>query len=74
MQVAKRRKLVPGDIVVCKGIRTEIKEITFQEFWEGEGFYTAFFDTTGIYRSWKQWYDGGYVENNKGEQIYVGKN
>ena len=56
------KKLEAGDIVVCKGIRAEIAEITFQEYWgEKEGFYTEFRDTNRIYRNWKQWTDGGYV-------------
>ena len=53
--------LEAGDIVVCQGIQATISEITFQEYWEGEGFYAEFRDTNGIYRNWKQWVDGGYV-------------
>jgi len=55
-------KLKPGDIITCKGIRAIIKEITFQEYWEGEGYYIEFMDTNGNYRNWKQWTDGGNVE------------
>ena len=51
-----------GDTVVCKGIRATIASITFQEYWgDKEGFHTEFTDTNGIYRSWKQWTDGGYI-------------
>jgi hypothetical protein len=53
--------LEPGDVIICKGIRAEIAQITFQEYWEGEGFYTEFTDTHGVYRNWKQWVDGGEV-------------
>lgn len=54
-------ELEPGDTIVCKGIKATIAKITFQEYWEGEGFYTEFTDTNGVYRNWKQWIDGGHV-------------
>lgn len=54
-------ELEPGDTIVCKGIKVTIAKITFQEYWEGEGFYTEFTDTNGVYRNWKQWIDGGNV-------------
>ena len=54
-------ELEPGDTIVCKGIKVTITKITFQEYWEGEGFYTEFTDTNGVYRNWKQWIDGGNV-------------
>ena len=53
--------LEAGDKVKCKGITCTIAEITFQEYWEGDGFYTEFRDTNGNYRNWKQWVDGGEV-------------
>lgn len=53
--------LEPGDTIICKGIKTIIKEIMFQEYWEGYGFITEFVDTNGVYRSWKQEVDGGKV-------------
>lgn len=53
--------LEPGDKVKCKGITCTIAEITFQEYWEDDGFYTEFRDTNGVYRSWKQRVDGGEV-------------
>ena len=54
-------KLEPSDTIVCKGIRVTIKEIEFQEYWDGYGFITEFIDTNGNYRSWKQGIDGGKV-------------
>lgn len=54
-------QLEPGDTIVCKGIKATIAKITFQEYWEREGFYTEFTDTNGVYRNWKQWIDGGKV-------------
>lgn len=54
-------ELEPGDTIVCKGIKATIAKITFQEYWEREGFYTEFTDTNGVYRNWKQWIDGGKV-------------
>lgn len=54
-------ELEPGDTIVCKGIKATIVKITFQEYWEREGFYTEFTDTNGVYRNWKQWIDGGKV-------------
>ena len=57
------RNLKPGDVVHCKGITCEIKEISFQEPWEWrEAYCLEFYDTNGIYRSWKQSIDGGYAE------------
>ena len=54
-------QLEAGDTIVCQGIQATIKEITFQEYWYNEGFYTEFRDTNGVYRNWKQWVDGGEV-------------
>lgn len=62
IEVTTDHKLKPGDIVTCKGISATIKEITFQEYWEGEGYYVEFTDTNGNYRNWKQWTDGGTVK------------
>lgn len=53
--------LEPGDTIICKGIKVTIKEIEFQEYWEGYGFITEFTDINGNYRSWKQEIDGGKV-------------
>lgn len=53
--------LEPGDTILCKGIKATIKEIEFQEYWEGYGFITEFTDTNWVYRSWKQGVDGGKV-------------
>lgn len=56
------RQLRPGDTIVCQGIRATIKEIAFQEPWEWrQAYYLEFRDTNGIYRSWKQNFDGGYA-------------
>ena len=54
-------KLEPGDTIVCKGIRSTIKEIKYQDYWYNNGFITEFIDTNGNYRSWKQCIDGGRV-------------
>lgn len=54
-------KLEPGDTIICHGVKATIEKITFQEYWEGDGFYTEFTDTNGVYRNWKQWVDGGKV-------------
>lgn len=56
-----RRKLEPGDKIVCQGIEATIAEIQYQEYWEDSGFITEFIDTNGIYRNWKQQFDGRYV-------------
>lgn len=56
-----RRKLEPGDKIVCQGIEATIAEIKYQEYWEDEGFIVEFTDTNGVYRSWKQALDGRYV-------------
>ena len=54
-------QLEPGDTIVCKGIKATIKEITYQEYWDREGFIVEFIDINGKYRSWKQYVDGGNV-------------
>lgn len=54
-------ELEHGDTIICQGIKATIKEIKFQEYWEGYGFITEFTDTNGNYRSWKQGIDGGKV-------------
>ena len=54
-------QLEPGDTIICKGIKTTIKEIKYQEWWNDYGFIVEFIDTNGNYRSWKQGADGGKV-------------
>lgn len=62
MRTENRIKILEiGDKINCMGITCEIKEIAYQEYWEGYGFRTEFTDTNGVYRSWKQDIDGGYV-------------
>lgn len=57
------RDLKPGDVVHVQGIVCEIAEIAWQEPWDWrEAYYLEFRDTNGIYRSWKQNFDGGYAE------------
>lgn len=59
------RDLKPGDIVHCHGIVCEIKKIAWQEPWSWRNaYYLEFRDTNGVYRSWKQNFDGGYAEVN----------
>ena len=55
------KQLEPGDTIVCQSIKATIDTITFQEYWDKDGFYTEFRDTNGTYRNWKQWIDGGYI-------------
>ena len=58
----------PGDVVVCCGIRATIKEIYYQDYYDGpewgphQGWMIEFRDTEGNYRYWKQQYDGGHIE------------
>ena len=61
--VKKMRDLRPGDVVHCQGIVCTIKEIVWQEPWEWrEAYYLEFRVTNGVYRSWKQNYDGGFAD------------
>jgi len=61
--VKKMRDLRPGDVVHCQGIVCTIKEIAWQEPWEWrKAYYLEFRDTNGVYRSWKQNYDGGFAD------------
>ena len=62
-RVISMRDLKPGDVVHVQGIVCEIAEIAWQEPWDWrEAYYLEFRDTNGIYRSWKQNFDGGYAE------------
>jgi len=64
------RQLIPGDTVICHGIKATIKEIAFQEPWEWrKSWYLEFTDTNGVYRSWKQQYDGGTAVDCNGKEI-----
>lgn len=57
------RDLRPGDRIHCQGIVCTIKEIAWQEQWEWrEAYYLEFRDTNGVYRLWKQNYNGGYAD------------
>jgi hypothetical protein len=65
-----KRQLEVGDTIKCKGIVATIAEITFQEPWEWrEAWYLEFTDTNGVYRSWKQNYDGGKAFDKNGNEI-----
>lgn len=61
-KVIKMEKLKIGDIICVNGISCEIAEIINQEPYEWRNaYYIEFRDTNGIYRNWKQNYDGGFV-------------
>lgn len=52
--------LQKGDVIKCQGITCTIDTIAFQEPWSyRDSYYLEFTDTDGVYRSWKQKYDGG---------------
>ena len=66
----KKRQLEVGDVVKCQGIKAEIAHIEWQEPWEWrESWYLEFTDTRGVYRSWKQMYDGGKAYDKNGNEI-----
>ena len=58
----EEKVLKPGDVIHCQGFVVTVKTIACQEWYEDTGFLTEFIDTNGNYRSWKQYLDGGYVE------------
>lgn len=65
-----KRQLTEGDTIKCLGITATIKTISFQEPWEWrEAWYLEFTDTNGIYRSWKQNFDGGKAYDKNGVEI-----
>lgn len=65
-----KRDLIVGDTIKCQGITATIAEIGFQEPWEWrEAWYLEFTDTRGIYRSWKQNFDGGKAFDKNGNEI-----
>ena len=57
----KGEKLQPGDIIKVKGLQVQIAIIEYQYYYDGEGYNTEFRSTDGVYRSWKQYVDGGEV-------------
>lgn len=79
-----QRKLEVGDIINCKGVKAEIKEILFQDAYiddfvpdDRKYIDIEFKDTKGQYRHWKSHLDGGTVmyktpkvkESKKGVKI-----
>lgn len=65
-----KRQLEVGDTIRCMGEVATIAEIAFQEPWEWrESYYLEFTDTNGIYRSWKQEFDGGRAYDKNGKEI-----
>lgn len=62
------RDLRAGDVVHVQGITCTVMRIVWQEPWAWrEAYYLEFYDTNGVYRSWKQNFDGGCAEL-KGEE------
>jgi len=53
-KIAKR-----GDKICCNGITVEIDIIFSQDYYPHDGWDVEFDDTTGEYRRWKQYQDGG---------------
>lgn len=65
-----KRQLEVGDIIICGGIKAKIKSIAFQEPWAWrDAYYLEFTDTNGVYRSWKQNFDGGEAYDSNGIAI-----
>lgn len=67
-----KRQLEVGDTVVIKemGVKATIAKISWQEPWRWwNSWYLEFTDTNGIYRSWKQIYDGGTAFDKDGNEI-----
>ncbi len=56
-------ELKKGDRIHCQGLNVEIANISYQDN-SFKAFDCEFTDTNGIYRSWKQIYDGGFVTRN----------
>lgn len=56
----EKEKLI-GKTVVCQGVRATIAEVYDACYWNGK-WDIEFRDTNGVYRSWKQEFDGGYIE------------
>ena len=52
-------KAKAGDRITVKGITFEIQKVLSQDYFEGDGWDIELRDTTGMYRHWKQWLDGG---------------
>ena len=49
-----------GDVIVCCGVEAEIGEIISQ-YTDDEFLAVEFIDTHGMYRYWKQRFDGGRI-------------
>ena len=65
-----KRILMVGDTIhvpdreLKRFINAKIAEITYQDDFGDDGLECEFRDTDGIYRNWKQRFDGGFVLNN----------
>ena len=63
-------KPMPGDVIICQGIKATIKNILYYDRYvqmneaEEFGIYydIEFIDTNGKYRHWKSYFDGGKIE------------
>lgn len=65
-----KRQLEIGDIIKVQGITATIASIAFQEPWSWrKSYYLEFTDTNGVYRSWKQEFDGGNAYSKDGKPI-----
>lgn len=69
MEIVKNtKKAQKGDIITCKGIKSVIENIHYQDFYKSDrndgscDWDIEFTDTDGNYRHWKQYFDGGMIE------------
>lgn len=51
-----------GSIVTALGHSYKIARILYSECWERDGYDIEFLDPYGGYHHWKQWDDGGYLQ------------
>ena len=67
-EMKNTRQAQTGDIITCKGIKTVIDKIHYQDFYKSDrndgtcDWDIEFEDTNGKYRHWKQYFDGGKIE------------
>ena len=54
----------PGDLIRIANVTVKIAKIFYQEYYRGV-WDIEFIDNYGIYRHWKQLYDGGVLISSK---------
>ena len=67
------KKLEPGDTIIVNGVKATIAKIEFQDIYNGD-IHMEFYDTNGVYRSYKSAFDHGTIVRKSEKTINNWKN